>query len=88
MHEGPFPVRPQYSFEVIPRVGPFVSRGAVPNLQVNDVLVSLIDQLVGNTMRRESRAHAGREFYLLDVGNQSRLPFKDINKFILHAVAM
>src|SRR6476659_8642774 len=84
----PFAVGPENGLQIIDRIAPFVTGGAVADLEIHDRGVGSIHQLMRDALRRKSGAHSRRELQFLRVRDQRRLALQDVDELILLAVAM
>lgn len=74
--------------EVIARIAAFITSGAVADFQINDITVGSVRQLVGDALRGESSAHAGRKIYFFRICYERGFTLENVDELILLAVPM
>lgn len=88
MEKSPPAVAVHFGLEVVFRVTAFVAGGAVADFQNEHVYPGAIDDLVGAPVGREPGAHAGLELNVFGFRHQGRRALDDIDKLLLHRMAM
>src|SRR3954468_23613396 len=88
VREPPLPVD-EHRLEIVVGIGALVSRRAIANLQVHDVLRGLVDDLMGVPVASpESRAHPRRQSRPAIVGAQRGMALQHVQELILPGMGM
>src|ERR1700683_3102135 len=86
--ELPFAVRSQYGLKIVVWIAAFVTRRAVADFEIDNIAACTIHQLMGDALRRKTRAHTRAEEGFTDVGYQRRFTMQNVDKFVLLAMPM
>ena len=85
---GPLAICPERGLEIINRISALISGASVSNLQINHIPVGTVYQLMSSALRREARAHAWRQDYLFELGNEGGIALQNVNELVLPAVSV
>ena len=71
--ELPFAVRSQYGLKIVVWIAAFVTRRAVADFEIDNIAACTIHQLMGDALRRKTRAHARAQDLLAGIRLQDGL---------------
>ena len=86
MQGSELPFRALHQRKVVVWIGHLVPGAAVTDLKDKHVAAGAVLQVVRGALRRETGAHARKQFDLTVVRDQRGVALKHVNQFVLHAV--
>ncbi len=89
MHERPRSVRSENGLEIVCRIGAFIARRAIADFEIGRVGVGAVNQVVGDTLQRESLRTCRAKARVLALSVTKRWASReDVDEFVLPAVPM
>lgn len=88
MGELPLSIGPKCCLQIILGVASLITRDTIPDLKIKNICIRSIDELMRVSLGRKPCTIAGLQDNLRRLRHQGRGTFKDIDEFILFAMAM